>query len=95
MKEALIARALAIRNGGCREKRVPCGRVDVVTPREIIEVKRAAQWKQGMGQLLAYSEHFPKTMTKRLHLYGKHCVGGLHEAKQTCKSYNVRLTSRK
>lgn len=39
---------------------VPCeaGRIDVLTQRQVIEVKLARNWKHGIGQVLVYSSYF-------------------------------------
>lgn len=72
---------------------VPCssGVVDIVTPREIVEVKRAQLWKAAMGQVLAYSADFPGK-TPRVHLFGPD-VEHYRVAAVTCERFGVRLTA--
>lgn len=74
-------------------KEVPCssGTIDVLTPDEIIEVKRAALWKAALGQVLAYSVDFP-AKTPRVHLYGND-VEHFRLAATTCAKYGVRVTA--
>lgn len=52
---------------------VPSGRIDVVTPTEVIEVESLEQWKQGLGQVLVHAEELyeidAKPRRKRLHLF--------------------------
>ncbi|AUF82158.1 hypothetical protein TetV_066 [Tetraselmis virus 1] len=71
---------------------VPCssGLIDIVTPTEIIEVKRAPLWKAAMGQILAYGEDFPKHK-KRVHLFGKDDQH-YRLAAVTCERFGVALT---
>ena len=46
------------------------GRIDCLTDRELIEVKRASAWKHGLGQLMAYSHEYQRHR-KILHLFDK------------------------
>jgi len=42
------------------------GRIDILTPTEIIELKEISKYKHGVGQLLAYSTIYPN---RKLVLY--------------------------
>lgn len=44
------------------------GYIDILTPREIIEIKVLQEWKYGVGQLLTYQQAFPNRKL-RLHLF--------------------------
>ena len=90
--EAKVRDRLAGATPGSRTE-VPCssGVVDVVTPREIIEVKRAPMWKAAMGQVLAYSSDFPDKKP-RVHLFGPD-VEHFRLAAVTCERFGVRLTA--
>ena len=68
------------------------GYVDIVTPSEVIEVKRAQMWKGGMGQVLAYSRDFPG-LSPRLHLFGGRCDEHFGLAHTTCLMFGVTLTA--
>ena len=57
--ESQIQQRLAQRFGCKREVRCPSGRVDLLSKDMLIEVKSARQWKSAVGQVLAYSTHFP------------------------------------
>ncbi len=46
------------------------GRIDILTPTEVIEVKRATQWKQAIGQVEIYLHTYPNHKP-RIHLFGK------------------------
>ncbi len=48
----------------------PSGRIDVLSPSEVIEVKQVDRYKHALGQVLAYSRHFPDR-TPRLHLFSE------------------------
>jgi hypothetical protein len=82
--------ALCLREGGAAEVHCRAGVADVVTEREVIEVKRSWNWKSGVGQALAYSRCFPGK-TPRLHLYG----AGLRDVsfvEDLCSDMGIRLT---
>ena len=91
--EAAVRDALADSIPGA-ETEVMCssGYVDVVTPDEIIEVKRAQLWKGGLGQVLAYSKDFPG-LAPRLHLFGPRCFEHFALAHTTCACFGVSLTT--
>jgi hypothetical protein len=46
------------------------GRIDILTPTQIIEIKSWKNWKHGLGQLIAYSPAF-RDRTLRLHCFGE------------------------
>lgn len=73
------------------EKATPVGRVDCLSPSEIIEVKHAPQWKSGLGQLLAYSTYFT-CHRPVLHLFiTKYNQDALKHAVRVCKKMGVRV----
>ena len=45
-----------------------CGKIDIVTDTEIIEVKEYKLWKHALGQILVYSYYYPDK-NKRIHLF--------------------------
>ncbi|QTA86214.1 KilA-N domain-containing protein [Desulfonema magnum] len=51
------------------EVKTDAGYVDIVTPKQIIEVKNAKDWKGALGQVLAYSVFF-ENKSSRIHLFG-------------------------
>lgn len=91
--EALVRDALAASIPGSRTE-VPCssGFVDVVTPDEIIEVKRAQLWKGGLGQVLVYSKDFPDHRP-RLHLFGPKSYEHFALAVAACDMFGVSVTT--
>jgi hypothetical protein len=55
--------------GGDIEVHTIAGRIDLVTPTEVIEIKKIANWKDSLGEVLAKGAFFPKHR-KRIHLFG-------------------------
>lgn len=47
----------------------PAGQIDILTGDQIIEIKHWNQWKQGLGQILIYSNYYPNHK-RRVHFYG-------------------------
>lgn len=67
--ELRVRDALALRLGGEVEVECNHGRIDVVTPIEVIEVKHAPKYLHALGQVLGYSDAFPDRV-RRIHLFG-------------------------
>ncbi len=80
--------------GGQTEVQTVDGRIDVLTAREIIEVKIARNWKHALGQILVYGKHYPYHQ-KRIHLYGNISEDSLQKAILICRSHNVLVTREK
>ena len=72
--EEVVVKHLQQQIGGEREYRVAHGRIDLLTEKEIIEVKHIYKYKSAVGQILFYSEALPFTRNKRVHLFG-HTLG--------------------
>lgn len=68
VSECLVRNNLASEVGGQVEIETPAGFIDVLSDKEVIEVKYYRQWKHGLGQVLAYQTYYP-LLTKRLHLF--------------------------
>jgi len=99
LSEAQVRNRLATRLGAqdrC-EYGVRCGRPDVSTDKEIIEVKRARLWKAALGQVLAYHfyAHDTHSIRPRIHLFGprKECKRALTLARPVCQKHGVRITA--
>lgn len=75
--------------GGQPEVSTPVGRIDLLTNTEIIEVKRVADWKSAMGQVLAYANFYPEH-TKRIHLFG--LVAPSADALAICSQMGIVVT---
>lgn len=67
MVEACVRDRLAEREGGQVEVVCEHGIIDVLTPSDVIEVKRSNKYLHALGQILGYSESYPKHK-KRVHL---------------------------
>jgi len=88
--EAQVRDRLAQRIPGSQtEVMTPFGRIDILTPTEVIEVKRASQWKQAIGQVEIYRQAYPHHRP-RIHLFGK----TKHQAliQKLCRSKGIRCT---
>lgn len=73
--------------GGVMEAYTVAGRIDLVTDTEVIEIKRVADWKDAVGEVLTKGQFFPKHQ-KRIHLFGK--AEKLQETiLATCTSLNI------
>ena len=46
------------------------GRIDILTPSEVIEVKQVTKYKHAIGQVTSYGYYYPRHQ-KRIHLYGQ------------------------
>ena len=72
------------------EVRTPAGNIDCLTNSEIVEIKVVNKWKDGLGQLLAYSVYYPNH-EKVLILFGKIKPPTLEVIYKVCASYSVEL----
>lgn len=90
-KESWYRDKLALTLGGQTEVQTPDGRVDIVTPTEIIEVKTVQRWKHALGQILVYGQYYP-FHRKRIHLYGEISKHQLMQVGQQCRGFGVTIT---
>lgn len=78
--------------GGQSEVMTSCGRIDLLTDREIIEIKQLNNWKEALGQILTYSAFFP-THNKRVHLFGSAtALKKLPDIEGACLPFGVLVT---
>lgn len=77
--------------GGEVEVITAVGRIDLLTPTEIIEIKNINNWKEALGKLLAYSAFFPEHQ-KRIHLFGNQDLAKLALAQATCSEFGITVT---
>ena len=72
------------------EIEVPCydGFIDLLTDKEIIEIKDVKNWKYALGQILIYSEEYPKH-SKRIHLFNTEYNKNIENK---CLKYNIIIT---
>lgn len=77
--------------GGDIEVPTMAGRIDLLTEKEIIEVKCIKKWKEAVGQVTIFSKDYPKH-SKRIHLFGK-CSGSFkHIIFSYCKKLNILVS---
>ena len=76
--------------GGQMEAHTPVGPIDLLTKDELIEIKAIADWKTGLGQILAKSQHYDQHH-KRLHLFGTSSKL-LRKVSHHCQVLNVSVT---
>jgi hypothetical protein len=88
--ERLIQERLHRELGGDMEVATPIGPIDLVTPTEIIEIKRIEEWKTAFGQVISKSQTFPKH-NKRIHLFGESSKQ-LKKITTHCHPFEVTVT---
>ena len=59
-RELSIVDKLNIELDGKRKVITPCGRIDILTKEQIIEVKEYKGWKAALGQILVYGNFYPE-----------------------------------
>ena len=69
-------------------KHLKSGITDITTPDKHIEVKKWAQWKHGLGQLLAYDYCDPKEKLE-VHLFGEYPDDKKNLACEIFDRYNI------
>ncbi len=70
---------------------IETGFLDILTPKEIIEVKSYRNWKGALGQILVYGLSFPDRK-KRIHLFGNKNRQSVKVIEKTCKKFNVSVS---
>jgi hypothetical protein len=91
--EAQIRDNLQTKLGGIAEASCICGPIDLLTDRELIEVKRIDDWKTGLGQVIAKGLEYPQHQ-RHLYLFGQ-SHGALRNAKATCKALDITISFEK
>lgn len=89
--EAEIQQRLHSRLGGIKNAPTPAGNIDLLTDREVIEVKEVRLWKAAVGQVLCYSLAYPNHR-KRIHLFKPVTPEFLKIIKKHCKKFGIRVT---
>jgi hypothetical protein len=97
-KESLWQDALARKVGGVTEVKIKAGRMDVTTSNEVYEVKWIHNWKEGMGQVLAYTGETRKKPVLALISYSQGASNLttktkaiLNQAETECVRHDIRL----
>ena len=89
--EAKVRDTLNSRLRGEIEVLTPSGRIDILTSRELIEVKEAANWKAAVGQVIVYGYYYP-SHSKRIHLFGTVHSRVKSEIEIICSRNNITVT---
>jgi hypothetical protein len=90
-RERVIRDKLALEYSGEVEVETKFGKIDVLTPTMIIEVKTARSWKHALGQILAYSEEY-KSHKKVIYLFDlDKCMYSLTDISEVYSKYGVEL----
>lgn len=88
LAEQRMSNRLAAVIGGTREAPTLAGRIDVITNNYVIEVKNAADWKHGIGQVIIYSFYHPDKKPA-LFLFGSNVKIYRAIAKQHCDRLGI------
>lgn len=87
-----ISEALFVPEGSAWQYPTPVGKIDVLTPEEVIEVKSSANWKAAIGQVLAYQAFFPDRRA-RIHLFGRKLPERhLQVCVRLCRRLHIKIT---
>lgn len=74
-----------------REVPTLAGNVDLLTERELIEVKSVKSWKCAVGQVLIYGQSYPNYQ-KRIHLFGEASRDFLSMIRSYCTPLDIDVT---
>jgi hypothetical protein len=88
--EAQIRDRLHTELGGQIEVSTMHGPIDLLTPTQLIEVKRIEHWQRGFGQILSKTAEFPDH-DRRLHLFGS-SQRSLRNIKACCEEFDIKVT---
>ncbi|HSA76179.1 MAG TPA: KilA-N domain-containing protein [Nitrosarchaeum sp.] len=93
--EKIIQEKLALELDGVMEVEIKFGRIDILTSKEIIEVKNYDSWKHALGQIMIYGLSYPKH-NKRIHLFdvpfSTKKEYSIEDVRNALKSYGVTLS---
>ena len=66
------------------------GKIDILTPSKVIEVKNVRQYKHAIGQVVSYSHYYPKH-ERCVYLFGKVSAKQRQLIMKECKSAKVTV----
>lgn len=66
-------------------------KIDILTETEIIEIKNFKNFMKAIGQILIYSQYYPKHK-KRIHFFNIKKDTPIEFLKNICEKYDIRLT---
>lgn len=67
------------------------GRIDVMTSREIVEVKHVKHWRSALGQIQSYGYYYPRHQ-QRIYLFGDLSCVDRAAVERVCKAHGVRVS---
>lgn len=74
-----------------REVPTLAGNIDLLTNRELIEVKSVKSWKCAVGQVIIYGQSYPNHQ-KRIHLFGEASRDFLSMIRSYCAPLDIDVT---
>ncbi len=89
--EAWYRDKLANELKGKVEVQTPVGRIDILTSREVIEVKNVKRWLHAKGQVKGYGHYYPEHKL-RIHLFGAMTESKLKTIKEHCEAEGIALS---
>ena len=92
--EARVRDWLHYREGGTREYKISTGeRIDIVRHDvfEIIECKRARDWRDAVRQVMEYSRYMPG-YTRRIHLFGDIKQDAMRMCAKRCEVDGIKVS---
>lgn len=77
--------------GGQENVMTEAGIIDILSKKEVIEIREVERWKEGLGQLMIFSNYFPKHQ-RRMQILGECHTSSLKIIIQHCDRLNIRVT---
>ncbi|MDF0552844.1 KilA-N domain-containing protein [Kamptonema sp. UHCC 0994] len=74
-----------------REVQTLAGKIDILTAKELIEVKSVNNWKCAVGQVIIYGQSYPDRQ-KRIHLFGEASPAFLSMIRSHCTVFDIEVT---
>lgn len=94
VRDSLLLSFLSSGDWVAKEVQTEVGRIDLLTGQFIFEFKQVKKWKEGLGQLLVYSDYYPKHQ-KVLYLIGLTSDSYMELIKQHCNRFDVMVFIKK
>lgn len=94
VKESFYRDRLQRIEGGLIEVITPVGNIDLLTDTDIIEIKKAENWKNALGQILVYGYYYPNHQ-KRIHLIinlKSIDINFQKKVKKHCAIFDIKVT---
>ncbi|PSO62105.1 MAG: hypothetical protein BRC38_16685 [Cyanobacteria bacterium QH_6_48_35] len=67
------------------------GNIDILTERELIEVKSVKSWKSAVGQVMIYGQSYPERQ-KRIHLFGEASPDFFSLIRSRCAALDIEMS---